>query len=104
MSKVGAGSMADAPPEIKHNNTSLAHIVWMVAKTRLEALTPSWSGMGWFGWNVTIRLSVIFKIEFLGEAKTAETIRSPRIRNAASSMAALAFPTAITRILESLGI
>jgi len=104
MSAAGAGSIAEAPPEIKHSNTSFALMASIVAKTRLEALTPSWSGVGWSGWNVAIRLSVIFKLEVLGETRIPETTCSPKILNDADSMGALAFPTAITRILELIGV
>jgi len=100
MSAAGAGSIAEAPPEIKHSNISFACIRSIDVSTRLEALTPSASGSGWLERNVTIRLSVFFRLEFLGVIRIPDTTRFPKMSNAVASIGALAFPTAITLILE----
>jgi hypothetical protein len=100
MSVVGAGSIAEAPPEIKHSNTPSACIPPIDASTLLDALIPSSLGSGWLEWNVTIRLSVRFRLEFLGDTRIPELTRFPRMFNAAVSIGTLAFPTAITLILE----
>ena len=103
MSAVGAGSIAEAPPEIKHSNTSFACISPTDASTLLDALIPSSSGRGWLEWNVTIRLSVLFRFEFLVDTRIPEITRFPRMFNAAVSIGTLAFPTAITLTLERNG-
>jgi hypothetical protein len=100
MSDAGAGSIAEAPPEIKQSNSSFACIRSIDVNTRLEALTPSSSGNGWLERNITIRLSVFSMLEFLGAIRIPETTPFPKMSNAVASIGALAFPTAITLILE----